>query len=493
LTVATQEISNVQIENGTIITADLADSAVTNDKIANATINASTKLVAASVAAALMAANSIAAGSIQANAVTETKILDAAITANKILDGAVVGTKLPSDVITAVKILDGAVVLGKIGTGAVNAAAIASDAVIEAKILNGAVTANKIGASAVTAGKIAAGIIADSHLSTGALHFAADTTSLANKKTIFNSQKSGASVIFTVGPSADVSAALAGETAVTSAGTTEGVIADASKNTCAMRDSNMNIITDGASHEVYGRLTESGGVWTLTYHILAPTEQAYSLTVQYATGYLLVPKRYNLNNAPEDSFRGASLFTSNVTGIAEHIAQATGAHAATAVSVTFAGFTTKNVEASLAALAGAGWSQVDHDSLRAHQLRGTAAHAASAVVFTADGAKTSALTSVQVNAAIEELHGEVEALQLNPVAATFGFKSFVATAGQITFSISDNANKPFTRANNSLMVFRGGLLQSLAAGHYTEAGDGLSIELTTAAAVDTNVILMWHK
>ncbi len=118
------------VENDSIITAKIQDSAVTGDKIA-----------ANAVTTAKLADGAVTGAKIPAQNITTTHLADENVTAPKVAKGAV----------TAGKIGAGAVVEAKLGDGAVTAAKIGASAVEEAKIADGAVTAGKIGAGAVTA------------------------------------------------------------------------------------------------------------------------------------------------------------------------------------------------------------------------------------------------------------------------------------------------------------------------------------------------------
>lgn len=489
---STQEIGGDQILDLSIGSADITDNAVTSSKIASGAVS-STHLAASAVTTPAIAAGAVTSTGLATDAVITIKIADAQVTTAKIAAGAIVNSLLATDAVASTNILAGAVTLGKIGAGAVNATALAVDSVTTAKILDGNVTSAKILDGAIVSSKLAAGSVTNTHLSSGELHFAADTTSLTNKKVLFNLEKTG--VTLGTGLTTDVSAFFSGETPVTSASTTEGVVVTAPKNTVILRDANLQIIDDGANHEVYGRLTESSGVWTLTYFVMSPTETPFSMPTPVTNAHILAPRRYNLNLAPEDQFRGSAVFTDGVDGIDDHEALTVDAHDASAISILDAGghFTATNVEDALAALAGAGWVQGSSETLGGHLADGIDAHDASAISFLPDTARTTDLTATQVNAAIEELHAEVEALQALPATIVTGFKSFQATAGQTVFSVVGATNAPFNVGDDSLMVFRGGLLQSKLAGHYTEDPSGNFITLTTAAALNTNVILKWHK
>lgn len=491
---ATQFVFGRDIAPLTIDSTNLADACISSAKIVPGAVG-TTQLAASAVTASILAANSVSTAAIQALAVTTAAIADLQITPAKLADGAVTSTKLAANAVTSAAILNGSVVLGKLGAASVDATAIATNAVTTAKILDANITGAKILDGAITSAKYAPASIQSSHLSTGDLHFAADTTSLANKKIVFNLQLDG--VTLSNGPNADISSALTGEVSVTSAGSSEGVITDTPKNRCTLRDVNFAPILDGSSREIYGRLTFSAGVWTLTYKVdITGTETPVSLTAgPYANAHVMVPKRYNLNVAPEDAFRNAAQFTNNTSALASHITQPTGAHAATAISVVDAGnhFTAANVEDALTAIVGTSWIEGTSDSLNGHLTRATGAHAATAISFAAAGGRVTPLTSTQTNAAIEELHGEVEVLQAAPPSVVFGFKYFLSLNGQTVYNVTGAPNAPFIPSNNSLQVFVDGILQSKDAGHYTEDPTGNFITLTSASAANENVILRWYK
>lgn len=80
------------------------------------------------------------------------------------------------------------------------------------------------------------------------------------------------------GGSTDISTELTGKTP--SNGQTElGVVANTPFNKVILRDENGNPFEDGSGNTVYGRVTESSLVWTLTYYVMiAGTETAYSFS-----------------------------------------------------------------------------------------------------------------------------------------------------------------------------------------------------------------------
>lgn len=80
------------------------------------------------------------------------------------------------------------------------------------------------------------------------------------------------------GGSTDVSTEMTGKTPSTGS-TIEGVAVNAPYNRIIIRDTNNEAIEDGSGNQVYGRLTESSGTWTLTYYSEpGGTETPYSFS-----------------------------------------------------------------------------------------------------------------------------------------------------------------------------------------------------------------------
>lgn len=87
------------------------------------------------------------------------------------------------------------------------------------------------------------------------------------------------------GGSTNVSTQMSGKTP-SSGSTVQGVVVTAPYNKVVLRNSNGDDLVDGSGNVVYGRVTESTGVWTLTYYVdITGTETPYSFasstTVQW--------------------------------------------------------------------------------------------------------------------------------------------------------------------------------------------------------------------
>ncbi len=175
---------------GQIVTATLADNAVTNAKITNATITGA-KLANNTITATQIAANAITSSELADNAVDTAaitnfsvateKIANLAITSGKIRDGAITfvktnfsngdipGAKITSASITATQIADDAVTSPKIADSAVSTARLADDAVTGAKIASDTITAGNIAANAIGASELADNSVDTAALTTNAV------------------------------------------------------------------------------------------------------------------------------------------------------------------------------------------------------------------------------------------------------------------------------------------------------------------------------------
>ena len=177
---------------GQIVTATLADNAVTNAKITDATITGA-KLATDTITATQIAANAITSSELADNAVdtaaitdlnvTEDKLANTAVTTGKIAnsavtfaktnfsDGDIPGAKLTAASITATQIANNAVTANELADNAVDTAAIANTAVTGAKIASDTITAGHIAADAIGSSELA-----DNAVDSGAMASNAVTT-----------------------------------------------------------------------------------------------------------------------------------------------------------------------------------------------------------------------------------------------------------------------------------------------------------------------------
>ena len=161
---------------GQIVTATLADSAVTNAKITDATITGA-KLVNDTITATQIAANAITSSELADNAVdtaaitnlnvttdklaatsvTTAKIADSAVTFAKtnFSDGDIPGAKLTAASVTSTQLANNSVTANELADNAVDTAAIASTAITGAKIASDTITSGHIAANAIGSSELA--------------------------------------------------------------------------------------------------------------------------------------------------------------------------------------------------------------------------------------------------------------------------------------------------------------------------------------------------
>ena len=175
---------------GQIVTATLADSAVTNAKINDATITGA-KLANDTITATQIAANAIGSSELANNAVdtaaitdlnvTTAKLAATSVTTAKIADSAVTfvktnfsngdipGAKITTDSITATQIASNAITASELADNAVDTAAIANTAVTSAKIATNTITAGNIAPNAVGASELADNAVDSAAIATNAV------------------------------------------------------------------------------------------------------------------------------------------------------------------------------------------------------------------------------------------------------------------------------------------------------------------------------------
>jgi len=182
---------------GQIVTATLADNAVTNVKITDATITG-TKLANDTITATQIAANAITSSELADNAVdtaaitnlnvTTGKLANTAVTTAKIADSAVtfVKTNFSDGDIPGAKLTSASVTSTQIANNAITANELADNAVDTAAIANTAVTGAKIASDTITAGNIAANAIGSSELADNAVDTAALTSNAVTTAKITN-------------------------------------------------------------------------------------------------------------------------------------------------------------------------------------------------------------------------------------------------------------------------------------------------------------------
>jgi hypothetical protein len=172
---------------GQIVTATLADNAVTNAKITDTTITGA-KLANDTITATQIAANAIGSSELADNAVDTAAITDLNVTTGKLANTAVTTAKIADSAVTFVKtnfsdgdipgakLTSASVTSTQLANNSVTANELADDAVDTAAIANTAVTGVKIASDTITAGNIAANAIGASELADNAVDSAAITS-----------------------------------------------------------------------------------------------------------------------------------------------------------------------------------------------------------------------------------------------------------------------------------------------------------------------------
>ncbi len=182
---------------GQIVTATLADNAVTNAKITDATITGA-KLANDTITATQIAANAIGSSELADDAVdtaaitnlnvTTDKLAATSVTTAKIADSAVtfVKTNFSDGDIPGAKLTAGSVTSTQLANNSVTANELADNAVDTAAIANTAVTGAKIASDTITAGNIAANAIGASELADNAVDSGAIATNAVTTAKITN-------------------------------------------------------------------------------------------------------------------------------------------------------------------------------------------------------------------------------------------------------------------------------------------------------------------
>ena len=326
---------------GQIVTATLADNAVTNAKITDATITGA-KLVNNTITATQIAANAIGSSELADNAVdtaaitnlnvttdklaatsvTTAKIADSAVTFAKtnFSDGDIPGAKLTSASVTSTQLANNSVTANELADNAVDTAAIANTAVTGAKIASDTITAGNIAANAIGSSELA-----DNAVDSGAIASNAVTTAKITDLNITTGKLAANAV--TAAKIAD-DTITATQIAANAVGSSE--LADNAVDTAAIANS---AVTDGKILGVSGTKITDG---TITAAKLNTSNIDRSLNV--ASGNL------GINNAVTGgasarngiTYNNEGLITSTAALVASDIPEAT-ASAVGGVSVPSAG------------------------------------------------------------------------------------------------------------------------------------------------------------
>ena len=140
---ANDAVTRAKISDGAVTRAKLVDGVVNTDKLANDAVNTD-KIANDVVTRAKLANDAVTRAKISDGAVTRAKLVDGVVNTDKLANDAVTGAKLADDAVTRAKISDGAVSRAKLVNGAVNTDKLANDAVTNSKIATGTISKNRL-------------------------------------------------------------------------------------------------------------------------------------------------------------------------------------------------------------------------------------------------------------------------------------------------------------------------------------------------------------
>jgi hypothetical protein len=192
---ASNSVTNAKIADSAVNTAEIADVAVTTAKIADVNVTTA-KIADANVTAAKIASDAVTTDKILNANVTADKLASNSVTNAKIADSAVDSAEIASSAVTTAKIADLNVTTGKLADGAVTTAKITDANVTEGKLASDSVVTAKIADGAVTSAKIANDTIVDADINSAAAiaqsKISGLTTDLAAKLALAGGTMTGA-------------------------------------------------------------------------------------------------------------------------------------------------------------------------------------------------------------------------------------------------------------------------------------------------------------
>ncbi|MGB4192052.1 MAG: hypothetical protein WBJ81_05870, partial [Rickettsiales bacterium] len=161
-------VNSIVNSNGLVDNANIADSAVSGNKIAALGVTTG-KYAAGSIATADIGNAQVTAGKMAVASVTGATIADGGVGAGKYAAGSIATADIATGAVTGDTIAALGVTTGKYAAGSIATADIANLAVTAAKMATNSVTGDTIAALGVTTGKYAAGSIATADIATGAV------------------------------------------------------------------------------------------------------------------------------------------------------------------------------------------------------------------------------------------------------------------------------------------------------------------------------------
>ena len=144
--------------DGALVTAMLANTSVTTDKLSGASVT-NAKLANDAVNTNNLVAGSVNEARLASGAVTNGKIADGSVTSNKIADGTIANADLADGQVNSAKITDNSIASVDIGDGQITTADLALGSVDVNRIADGNVTTAKLAGGAVTNDRLANGSV----------------------------------------------------------------------------------------------------------------------------------------------------------------------------------------------------------------------------------------------------------------------------------------------------------------------------------------------
>ena len=161
-------IGSAHLGSGAVATANVADSAITEPKLADASVSARA-LQDDAITQAAISANSIATAALQDAAVTGPKIANSAIGSAHFSTGAVDTASVADSAITEPKLADASVSARTLQDGAVTQAAISANSIATAALQDAAVTGPKLANAAIGSAHLGSGAVATASVADSAI------------------------------------------------------------------------------------------------------------------------------------------------------------------------------------------------------------------------------------------------------------------------------------------------------------------------------------
>ena len=161
-------VNSSHIVNGSILTADICDNAITIDKLAPNSVNSS-HIINGSILGTDISNTTISASNIINKTITATQIADETITASQIMNDTITKFKIADGAITSLKLASSAVLGINIANGVVNSSHIATGSILGEDISNGTITKFQIADNAITDSKLATDSVINSKIAINAV------------------------------------------------------------------------------------------------------------------------------------------------------------------------------------------------------------------------------------------------------------------------------------------------------------------------------------